>query len=107
MTTEISKELMCIVLRENIEIWIEKEKAENLISALEQKKEKGFISIEGQFINVADVVGIFKASVMDDTIRRRNGQWKDKKGNWQDKGTRSCPKCGNILPWGKTCGYCS
>lgn len=104
MTTEISKELVCILMRSGIELWIEKDRVPNLIKEMETKR---FVNIDNSIVNVADISGVFPAKEMEENTRRKNGQWKDKKGNWQDKGTRSCPKCGNILPWGKQCGFCA
>lgn len=92
MNQELSKNLMCIVIRGGIEIWVEKEKAENIIIILEKKREKGFISINGQFINVADITGIFESKTMENTIRRKNGQWQCSCGEWIDKFQR-CENC--------------
>jgi hypothetical protein len=107
MTNEITKNLQCIVLRNGVEIWIEEDRIVSFKQMLLTLKENKLVSIDGEFINTADIVGILDAKTVEDSTRRKNGQWKDKNGNWQDKGTRSCPKCGNILPWGKTCGFCS
>ena len=104
---EISKQLVCISLRNGIEIWLEEEKAENLKKILANSKESKFINIGKETINTADIVGIFTPQTMEEIIRRRSGQWKDKYGKWQDRGARPCPTCGRILPYGKTCGFCS
>ena len=102
MTTEISKNLVCILMRSGIEIWVEQDKVENIIELMQ---EKSVFRVGGQVINTADISGIFDAKTMEDNTRRKNGQWKDGFGNWRDKGDRVC-KCGTVIPLGKTCGKC-
>jgi len=102
---ELAKSLYCVELRNGIQLWLEEEKADKIRHILLTTENK-FIQYEEQTINVADIVGVFRASTMEEATRRKNGQWKDKKGNWQEKGARPCPKCGTILPFGKTCGRC-
>jgi len=103
MTQAISKELRIICLRSGIEISIEKDRADALLSLMEQRK---FLLIDGRLINTADIVGIFTPADIEDSNRRKNGQWQDRKGQWHDKGTRLCPICGNEIPFGKQCGNC-
>jgi len=82
---EISKQLVCIVLRNGAEIWIEKERAENLIKALENITQSKFINFNGELFNTADVVGILSAQTMEEIILRKRGQWKCQHNNWHDK----------------------
>lgn len=103
MSQELSKKLVCVSMRNGAEVWIEEEKLGNLESMLEKSR---FIKIDGQLINSADVVGVFDANTMADVIRRKNGQWKDEKGGWHDKGDRICPRCKVVLPSGMKCGKC-
>jgi len=86
MTTEITKEIMCIKTRDGIEVWVEKEKIENLITLLTAEKIGRFVKIENQLINTADITGIFDAKVIEDLTRRKNGQWKCKQNYWHNKG---------------------
>jgi hypothetical protein len=84
MTQELTKKLMCILMREKAEIWIEKDKLEPLMGMLETKR---FVNIDGQIINTADISGIYSAETMEDITRRKNGQWKCEAGNyWHNKG---------------------
>lgn len=106
MTEEMSKDIKCILMRSGIEIWLEDDRIENLKKVLMASRESKFIELNGEVINTADITGIFSAGTMQDVGRRKNGQWKDSKGNWHDKGERICPTCKRILPYGKTCGYC-
>ena len=88
MTNEISKELMCVVVRGGIEIWLEKERADNLIKMLTVIKESKFIEFNGQILNTADISGIFTPDVMEEKTRRKNGQWKCGLNNWHDRGEK-------------------
>lgn len=106
MNNELSKKLMAIVLRRDIEVWIESERAERLkIILISMTNQNKFIEIDNEVINTADIVGIFDANTMENAIRRRNGMWQDKKGGWHDRGVRIC-RCGNEIPPGKQCGNC-
>lgn len=105
MNTEISKNLKCILMRSGAEVWLEDEFMENVKSILSNSKESRFLKIGEQFINTADITGIFDANTMEDITRRKNGQWKGQNGLWYNKGDRVC-KCGNVIPFGKTCGIC-
>jgi len=85
---ELSKNLKCIVLRNGIEIWKEEERLNDLIKKLSFNQKVGFIKIDGELINSADIIGIFSGQTMEDYTRRKNGQWKCKYGNWHDKGEK-------------------
>jgi len=104
---ELTKNLMAIVLRNDIEIWAEEDKIKNLQKILTMGKESRFIEIDGEVINTADISGIFSAKTMEDITRRKNGQWKGKDGKWFDKGDRVCGGCGKVVPLGKVCGTCA
>lgn len=84
---DLSKELMCIQIRSGIEIWLERERAENFIKALSVPNAPQFVEVDGNMINRADVVGIFGAANMEDSTRRKNRQWKCSAGAWHDKDT--------------------
>ena len=88
MTTELSKSLMCVIIRGGIEIWLEKERAEKLIQMLTVIKESKFIEFNGQILNTADITGIFTPDVMEEKTRRRNGEWKCRLENWHGKGEK-------------------
>ena len=103
MTKELAKKLMIISIRNGVELSIEEDKMGKIESLMETKR---FIKINGRPINTADIVGIFKPEDLDSVIRRKNGQWQDKKGEWHNRGDRICPGCGNVVPFGKVCGRC-
>jgi len=83
MSNEISKNLICILMRSGIEIWIDAEKFDNLQESLEKNR---FIRIVDQIINSADVSGVFDAKTMEEKTRRKNGQWKCHANYWHNKG---------------------
>ena len=85
MGTELAKDLVCISMRNGVEIWLSAERAAIARSALLEIRESKFIHIDSQVINTADIVGIFTAEVIGDMARRRNGQWKCDSGTWHEK----------------------
>ena len=88
MNQELSKNLVCICVRNGVQIWIEKERAENLRNVLNKLEKHHFIEFEKEFINTADIIGIFSPESMDELTRRKNGQWKCKTGFWHDRGKK-------------------
>lgn len=80
---ELTKNLMCIVMRNKVEFWIEEERIKNLINNLETFSEHKFIKINNEIINTADVTGIFSAKRMEDLKLENEIKDKIKKGEWQ------------------------
>lgn len=103
MKKEISKNLQVVCIRNGVEISIEQDRAKLLIEEMEKRR---FIKINEKIINTADIVGIFSASDIEDVIKRKNGEFKYK-GKWYPRGTKVCHKCGEVLPYGYTCGICT
>jgi len=85
MTTKLSKKIMCLLLRNGIQIWLEEEQIGKLNSILTGSSESKIIKFDGQFFNTADITGIFSAETMQDYNRHRRGQWQDKFGGWHDR----------------------
>ncbi len=84
MTTELAKKQMCIVMRAGMEIWIDEEKIDSLVTSLEESR---FVRVGEQIINAADVAGIFDAATMEERTMRKNGYWKCKGGDyWHSRG---------------------
>ena len=86
MTTELTKNLMCICLYGDIEIWIEQERAEKIQAMLESSAAPRFVNIDGESINTSNIVGIFLAKSMEARTRRKNGQWQCDYNKWHEKG---------------------
>lgn len=85
---KLSKNLKCVVLRNGIEIWKEDDRLNDLAKKLLSGQKIGFINIDDELINSADIIGIFSAQVMEEAVRRKNGQWKCQYGNWHDRGQK-------------------
>ncbi len=88
MSQELSKNLRCVLLRSGIKIWIEQEKEEPLKKLIEQGVK--FIEYEGQYINTADITGIFTPDKMADLTREKNGEWLCKWNKWHERGGKNC-----------------
>ncbi len=101
----VTKNLRIIVTRSGMEIPIENERL-----TLEYRKKldqmQGFIHIDGEDINIKDIVGTFKPDTVDAMHRRKRGEWQDENGQWYSRDVHRCPGCGNIIPKGKVCGNC-
>lgn len=82
---ELANEQMCVCLRNDVQIWLDKDKAEKLQAILVNITGHKFIQTETATINTADIIGIFKPQEMSELIRRKNGGWKCRWGNWHDK----------------------
>jgi len=82
---ELTKKLVCICVRNSVEIWLEEDRANKFMDLLEMPNAPQFTRFEGRIINKADLVGIFTAQDMEDVSHRKNGQWKCKEGVWHDR----------------------
>ena len=82
MSKEISKNLICISLMSGKEIWIEKDRLPALEDAL---KNSQFINIDGNLVNKSIIEGSFKPDIMEDSTRRKNGEWKCQYNVWHKK----------------------
>lgn len=103
MSKELSKNLICVVIRGGLEVWIDEDKINDLKALIERG---GMIGIGKNLVNSKDIVGVFQPDIIDDYTHRKNGEWKDKNGEWRKKGERICCK-GNLVPFGMKCGYCA
>lgn len=84
MTSEVSKKQMCILIRYGIELWIDQERSQRLLNAL-QGTDTRFVELDGRLINRADLVGIFEPKDLMDMKRRKNGEWTCEKGEWHSR----------------------
>ncbi len=87
---ELTKNLVCIVIRGGIQIWVEEERSQTMVSLLTSQNPPQFVKYENRLINRADVVGIFNAKDMEEHTRRKNGEWQCKHSEWHGK----AEKCG-------------
>lgn len=84
MTNELATPQKCVVLRNGVEIWTDSDKAEKFGNDL-VRGFKGVVKFEGRFINTADLIGVFFPTDMEDLTRRKNKQWKCRRGKWHDR----------------------
>jgi hypothetical protein len=88
MSQELSKNLVCILMRSGVEIWVEADRAENLKTSIEASKQSMFVRYENQLLNTADISGIYTADVMADLTRKKNGEWKCRQAVWHQYRTK-------------------
>lgn len=93
MNKNLAKNLMCVLMRSGLEIWIDEDKMDKIMALLEQK---GFIKIGKEIINTVDVSGIFTPETMVDFSKRKNGQWKCSEGEWHDRFDKC--QCEVVIP---------
>ena len=88
---EITTIQKCIQLRSGVEIWIDAKKADALMGIIQERErtgKRGTFQYEGRLINIADLVGIFKPEDMENSTRRKNGEWACQSGHWHSKGEK-------------------
>jgi hypothetical protein len=91
MTNEIARQQKVLVLRNGLEIWIDKDKAEEIENDWVNGNLKGAFKIEGRTLNTSDLSAIVKPLDMEELRRRKNGQWKCRFGVFHDRGEKcSC-----------------
>lgn len=82
---ELAKPQMCVLLRNRVEIWIDKERAPAVERAMNTKAN---FDLEGSLISASEVSGIFTPEHMEQYKRIQQGQWKCKWGEWHDRGEK-------------------
>jgi len=82
--TDLTKNLMCVQIRSGIQIWVEHDRAKNLMQVLTNGDTK-FIEFDGQIFNRADIVGVFNAGTMAEHTRRKNGEWQCAASEWHKR----------------------
>ena len=84
---EITKKQHCVLIRGGIELWIDAEKVETLVSVMQTQK---LIQIDGEIVNTFEIIGVYSPERMEEFKRHKQGQWKCKMNTWHDKSE----KCG-------------
>lgn len=115
MKYEISRPALCVVVRGGMQLWIPEEKLSAFDAQFQAaRSDGGLMRYEGERINPADVVGVFKASTMDEATRRKNGQWQCQRGGWHDRGEKCFCLPKNKKEWNdkiaaavNACGKCN
>jgi hypothetical protein len=100
----LTVELMCISMRNGVNVWLEKSRMEALYQVLEKSRESRFITFDGTVINTADIVGIFTPQQMDEMGKRKRGLWPCRYGEWHARSELSCD-CGHMQEMRQKSGY--
>lgn len=88
----VSKNLMCVCMRNGAQLWVERDRVANLQQLLQQSTGHIFVSFENQTINTADIVGIFSAETIGELTMRKNGKWQCSFSEWHKRGDDcNCP----------------
>ena len=82
MNKEISKNLVCVLMRGGIEIWVDVEKVDMIKMGMEQKR---IFKIGNSIVNGVDIMGVFEAKTMEERNHRKNGDWQCQHGFWHEK----------------------
>jgi hypothetical protein len=94
MANELAKQQKCVLLRTNIEVWIDKEKADKLLGILNQTSQSKFIEFDNQVFNTSDIVGVFDPITIEEMHNFKRGWWKCDYKNWHTK-YETC-ECGRM-----------
>ena len=79
---EITKNLMCVVVRGDIEVWIDEEKVDSLMALIEKST---IVKIGNNILNTKDIVGIFEPQVIEDRNHKKNRDYTCKYGVWHGR----------------------
>jgi len=91
-TNSVALPQKCIVMRNGVEVWVERKKAEQFESDWQKGMIRGAVGIEGRTVNTMDVIGVFAPEDMDSATRRKNGDWKCHAGTWHQRFEKcECP----------------
>jgi len=82
--TSITNPQMGLVMRNGLELWLDKEKAMDIGESM-LSSPKGIMRIDGRFINAVDIIGIFTPQDLEDYHKVKRGQWRCKYGNWHSR----------------------
>jgi len=82
---QLSKNLKCIRMRSSVEIWVEDDRIQELKKIINGIKTSKFIDIGDDWINTADIEGIYSPKTMEDFTKRKNGQWLCKYGIYHNR----------------------
>lgn len=81
----LAKSQVCVLIRGDVELWIDSDRQPQLHEALADKNKK-FLTINGQTVNANEIIGVFTSEYIEERTRRKNGQWKCQKNHWHDRG---------------------
>lgn len=79
---EIAKKQRCVLIRGGLEIWVDEEKVDTLMQAMQSQK---LIDIDGEIVNTFEIVGVYTPDRVEEIRMNKQGKWKCKHGNWHDR----------------------
>lgn len=82
---ELAKPQKCILMRSGIQIWVDEDRIVNLMAQMEKSK---LIGVDGQYINTADISGVYNPETITELNKSKSGQWKCEHNNWILRGKR-------------------
>ena len=85
METQVAKIQQCVYLRNDIEVWVDEEKGENIKQDLEKGAVGDFIRVEGRLINTKDIVIVCPAEDLTDLKNKKQGKWKCEYNTWHNR----------------------
>lgn len=88
METSLSDKTWCVTTSNGIEVWISESEKTTFLAKYQMSEKGNLIEVGGQFVNASHITGVFKAGIMYDAVKRKNGGWKCEHGNWHDKGQK-------------------
>ncbi len=89
---EITDKTYCLETISKKQIYINKEQADKIKQTLLTGNTK-YITVEGQFLSVGTIDGIYEAEYAQRVEKKRLGEWECSFGQWHSKGQ----ECGHAL----------
>jgi hypothetical protein len=73
--TQLTKQLKCICLYGDIELWVEADRADKLVTLMKSRSSERFVEIAGQVISISSVIAVLDATKVAERTRRKNGEY--------------------------------
>ena len=93
MNQQLTDKIYCLVINNGAEIWLNEQQQQWFNKILLSITGSKYIEFEGEMINTAYIVGIFKAETMRTKERSKRGEWQCSFNYWHERDQ----KCGHGL----------
>lgn len=90
--SKLVKKEYTIEVSNGVNVQIDEKNVQNFIESCKGKK---WTKVRGDWINTAYIVGVFSPQTINERNKRKAG-----------RGTWTCDKHKQEIPYGKECGYC-
>lgn len=97
---DVTNNLKCLLIRGNIEIWLEADRLDHLTTMLKGLNTQKFIEVDGSLVNSFEIAGIFTPQQMAERNLRKKGGWQCGHGKWWNKFDHECDCERRIGVWG-------